>query len=177
MPNGGNQGVAQHFLKYHTDLNVRIRIRTLKVLPGADKNPPDFMTLLNHAAPLTQEQRQTILDALSRAVARGDKLFTGVAKENLDMMFTKLIIHEDLHLNAYTRVQQVTLDTDPLMWWKQHVKEFPRLARMTRQHLAVPATSASPERLFSSVGLVKSDLRGSLLDTTLIDVMWVKQAP
>jgi hypothetical protein len=24
-------------------------------------------------------------------------------------------------LNAYTRVQQVTLDTDPLMWWKQHV--------------------------------------------------------
>jgi hypothetical protein len=27
------------------------------------------------------------------------------------------------------------------------------------------------------VGLVKSDLRGSLLDTTLIDVMWVKQAP
>ena len=80
-------------------------------------------------------------------------------------------------LNAYTRVQQVPLDTDPLMWWKQHVQEFPLLARMVRQHLAVPATSASPERLFSSVGLVKSDLRGSLLDTTLIDVMWAKQAP
>ena len=24
-------------------------------------------------------------------------------------------------LNVYTRLQQVTLDTDPLMWWKQHV--------------------------------------------------------
>jgi hypothetical protein len=82
-----------------------------------------------------------------------------------------------LPLNAYTRVQQVPSDTDPLMWWKQHVEEFLRLARMARQHLAVPATSASPERLFSSVGLVKSDLRGSLLDTTLIDVMWAKQAP
>jgi hypothetical protein len=83
----------------------------------------------------------------------------------------------------YTRVQQVPLDTDPLMWWKKHVQEFPRLVRMTRQHLTVPATvpatssSASPERLFSSVGLVKSDLRGILLDTTLIDVMWDKQAP
>ncbi len=53
MTNGGTQGVAQHFLKYHTDLNVRIR--ALKVLPGADKNPPDFMTLLFHVAPLTQE--------------------------------------------------------------------------------------------------------------------------
>ena len=74
MPNGGTQGVSQHFLKYHADLNVKIRV--LKVLPGAGKSPPDFMTLLNHAAPRTQEQRPTILDALNRAVARGDKLFT-----------------------------------------------------------------------------------------------------
>ncbi len=80
-------------------------------------------------------------------------------------------------LNAYTRVQEVSLDTDPLMWWKQHVQEFPRLARMARQCLVVAATSASPDRLFSSVGLVKSDLRGSLPDTTLIDVMWANQAP
>jgi hypothetical protein len=58
-------------------------------------------------------------------------------------------------LNAYTRVQQVPLDTDPLVWCKQHVHEFPRSARMARQHLAVPATSASPERLFSSVGARK----------------------
>ena len=83
----------------------------------------------------------------------------------------------ETELNTYTRVQQVSLDTDPLMWWKQHLQEFLRMARMTRQHLAVPATSASPERLFSSVGLVKSDWRGSLLDSTLIDVMWAKQVP
>ena len=50
------------------------------------------------------------------------------------------------------------------------MSQFPRLE-------AVPARSASPERLFSSVGLVKSDLWGRLLDTTLIDVMWAKQAP
>ncbi len=43
MPNGSTPGVAKHFLKYHTDLNVRIK--TLKVLPGVLKNPPDFMTL------------------------------------------------------------------------------------------------------------------------------------
>jgi hypothetical protein len=52
------------------------------------------------------------------------------------------------------------------------VEEFPRLVRMVRQYLTVSSTSESPERLFNSVGLVKSDLRGSLLDTTLIDVMW-----
>jgi hypothetical protein len=47
--------------------------------------------------------------------------------------------------------------------------------RRNRQYLTEPATSASPERLFSGVGLEKSDLRGRLLDTTLIDVMWAKQ--
>jgi hypothetical protein len=35
----------------------------------------------------------------------------------------------------------------------------------------------SPERLFISVGLVKSDVWGILLDTTLIDMMWDKQTP
>jgi hypothetical protein len=52
--------------------------------------------------------------------------------------------------------------------------QFPRLDTMTRQYMTVPVISASPERLFTSVGLVKSDFRGRLLDTTLIDVMWAK---
>ncbi len=52
-----------------------------------------------------------------------------------------------------------------------------RVPTLDSQYLAVTASSSSPERLFSSVGLVKSDFRGSLLDTTLIDVMWAKQAP
>ncbi len=62
-------------------------------------------------------------------------------------------------------------------WWKQYPQEFPDLDRMARQYLTVPATSAFPERFFSRVGLVQTDLRGSLLDTTMIDLMWAKQAP
>ena len=99
----------------------------------------------------------------------------GVSNTSMDVDPSS--VNGETELNAYMRVQQVANDTDPLMWWKQHQQEFPRLARMTRQYLAVPASSSSPERLFSSVGLVKSDLWGSLLDSTLIDVMWAKQAP
>ena len=86
-------------------------------------------------------------------------------------------VNGETEVNAYMRVQQVTNDTDPLMWWKQYQQEFPHLSRMARQYLSVSVSSASPERLFSSVGLVKSDLWGILLDSTLIDVMWAKQAP
>ena len=99
----------------------------------------------------------------------------GVSSTSMDVDPSS--VNGETELNAYMRLQQVANDTDPLMWWKQHQQEFPRLARMTRQYLTVPASSESPERLFSSVGLVKSDLRGRLLDSTLIDVMWAKQAP
>ena len=58
-----------------------------------------------------------------------------------------------------------------------HNATVPTLGPHDQTVLSVLASFACPERLFSSVGLVKSDLRGRLLDTTLIDVMWAKQAP
>jgi hypothetical protein len=99
----------------------------------------------------------------------------GVSSTSMDVDPSS--VNGETELNAYMRIQKVSKDTDPLMWCNQHQQEFPRLTRMTRQYLTVTARSSSPERLFSSVGLVKSDFRGSLLDTTLIDVMWAKQAP
>ncbi len=79
--------------------------------------------------------------------------FKGVSSTSLDV--DPSCVNGETELNAYMRVQQVTNDTDPLMWWKQYQQEFPRLVRIVRQDLTV----TTPERLFSSVGLVKSDLR------------------
>jgi hypothetical protein len=59
-------------------------------------------------------------------------------------------VNGETELNAYMRVKQVDKDTDLLMLRKQHQQEFPRLARMTKQYLTVPASSSSPERLFGA---------------------------
>ena len=59
-----------------------------------------------------------------------------------------------LQQECKTRWSSTHAMSDSLMTMSQ----FPRLARMVRQYLAVLARFASPERLFSSVGLVKSDL-------------------
>ena len=157
MPNGGTQGVLHHFGRCHPVLNLKIRVLNLT---------PSYMDHTQGEVNDTEVQvpKPSVLDDL-----------LGVSSTSMDVDPSS--VNGETELNAYMRVQQVTNDTDPLIWWKQHQEEFPRLARMARQYLAVPASSASPERLFSSVGLVKSDLRGRLLDTTLIDVMWAKQAP
>ena len=45
---------------------------------------------------------------------------------------------------------------------------------MARQFLAIPAASATAERVFSFAGLTLSDLRKSLLEGTLESIMWTK---
>ena len=63
-----------------------------------------------------------------------------------------------LQQECKTRWSSTHATGDSLMTMPQ----FPRFTSMTRKYPTVPVSSASPERLFSSVGLVKSDLRGRL---------------
>ena len=45
---------------------------------------------------------------------------------------------------------------------------------MVRQFLAIPAASATAERVFSFAGLTFSDLRKSLVEGTPEAIMWAK---
>ena len=55
-----------------------------------------------------------------------------------------------------------------LKWWKEHAVLFPYLSQVARRYLAMPATSASVERLFSVAGQVVTAKRNSLHVTLLV---------
>ena len=71
------------------------------------------------------------------------------------------------------------MNTDVLAWWKLRdhneaadpstgrPEGLPHLARMVRQWLGAPATSAGVERLFSKAGSMHHDLKGSMEDGSL----------
>ena len=61
---------------------------------------------------------------------------------------------------------------DILDFWRMHEKEYPYLAKMARQYLGCPASSASVERIFSVAGQFFDDLRRKLDDKKLEELMW-----
>ncbi|KAK3255986.1 hypothetical protein CYMTET_34858 [Cymbomonas tetramitiformis] len=80
--------------------------------------------------------------------------------------FAEAIEHED-ELVKYLALPLERADCDLQEWWKTHKFRFPSLAKMAREFLAVPASTAGVERIFSAAGQMHSDLRKSTKEETL----------
>ena len=65
-------------------------------------------------------------------------------------------------------------DTNPLDWWSVNGPSMPHLLKMARQFLAMPASSAGPERVFSSAGKMHDDQKKSLSEDTLCMMLDIK---
>ncbi|KAK2926757.1 HAT, C-terminal dimerization domain [Fusarium oxysporum f. sp. vasinfectum] len=59
------------------------------------------------------------------------------------------------------------LVTDPIQYWWERRKDYPRLSRMALDLLSVPPMSAECERLFSVAGQMVSPLRTRLEASTI----------
>lgn len=56
-------------------------------------------------------------------------------------------------LENYLMAPYADSETEPLDWWKIHEKTFPRVSKLARRYLCIPATSSPPsERIFSTGG-------------------------
>ncbi len=68
----------------------------------------------------------------------------------------------------------VAEDSDPLAFWKGHENSYPTLAKLARRHLAIQASSAAVERIFSIAGKVFRPDRCSMTDLNFETVMFIK---
>ena len=63
---------------------------------------------------------------------------------------------------SYMQLKHVSKINNSLEWWSTKTQQFPFLKQLASKYLCIPATSASSERSFSSVGLAASNLRTQL---------------
>ncbi|KAI2644214.1 E3 SUMO-protein ligase ZBED1 [Labeo rohita] len=68
----------------------------------------------------------------------------------------------------YKSLPTISVDTDPLAWWKMHADEMFLLANAARKYLCVPATSVPSERMFSTGGHILSPQQSRLSPENLL---------
>lgn len=68
---------------------------------------------------------------------------------------------------------KVQVNTDILIWWKDHSSALPGLSVVARQVLAIPAASAASERSFSAAGNTITSRRTSLDPDNVDNILFV----
>ena len=103
-------------------------------------------------------------------------VFLDDSEEEDDLPLTELetvIKNQDTEINAYLAFPQVSRlasngeETNILNWRKNHFGMFPNLSKMARQYLAMLASSAVVERLFSAASRMHDSFRKSTKETSL----------
>ena len=64
---------------------------------------------------------------------------------------------------------------DPLAWWQLHERKYPKIAMLTRRYLAISASSAASDRLFSRLKLTAVAARQGLKPNTLCMLLFVER--
>lgn len=91
--------------------------------------------------------------------------------EELSDMFSSPF---SIECERYEAGQYPPKDCERLMWWKHHQDEYPRLAKVAKYILGIPASSATSERIFSAGGLTVSNMRCLLEESKVEDILLVR---
>ena len=102
-------------------------------------------------------------------------------KKDLDFLFQtncdinpepKTYVEE---LESYLEEPEIESTRNPLHWWRENEERFPRIAKVARKYLAVPASSIASERVFSTAGNIMNKKRCSLSSKHLNILIFIKQ--
>jgi len=67
-----------------------------------------------------------------------------------------------IELEKYVSLPFISLDADPLQWWKLYHSQLPTISLLAMKYLCIPGTSVPSERIFSSAGNIITDHRSLL---------------
>jgi len=111
-----------------------------------------------------------------RLGAASDEVTGNIVEENTitARLFKKRNIDHDDELQIYLFLPTLDGKTEPLQWWKMNEMQFPGLASMARDYLAIPATSVPSEQCFSTSKNLISSNRNRLIGKTVRACMCLK---
>nr|CAD2132579.1 unnamed protein product [Meloidogyne enterolobii] len=73
----------------------------------------------------------------------------------------------EVEVNEFLRDSKLKVTSNSAGYWKVNAEKWPLLGKLVKKYHCTPATSCESERLFSTAGLIATDLRKSLLPENL----------
>nr|XP_049462644.1 E3 SUMO-protein ligase ZBED1-like [Anopheles coluzzii] len=123
---------------------------------------------------------------LQKPAVEVEKVVKKVSKD-VDMLFGDLFKNKgaqnyktprqiaENELHQYLSVENIDLENDPLLWWKEHQVLYPSLYTLAMSTLCIPGTSVPCERLFSKAGQIYSEKRSRLAPKKLQEILFIQQ--
>ncbi|XP_077270177.1 E3 SUMO-protein ligase ZBED1-like [Temnothorax americanus] len=121
----------------------------------------------------TEVQRRTNLNHRHLATPNGNEQRQGSTV--MDFLLGMDENHEGDDFAKYVAETQIDHNLDLCAWWKAHEVCFPAVAKIARQILCIPASSATAERVFSSAGNIVSAKRSCLLPENVSHLIFLHQ--
>jgi len=115
-----------------------------------------------------EEIRKVVKNLLERFRTQNTNLKQepSVQRSDLEFLYGNIIIDNNdisIQFQNYIAEPQLRFDLNSFEWWKLRENKYPALAELAKQYLAIPATSVSSERCFSTAGNIVTSKRTCLL--------------
>jgi len=128
---------------------------------------------------LPEEERENVYGYVSNAISNSigqEAPQVPNKKKKLDFNewadYSENSVENELNLYRHQSLSE-NVDENLLNWWKNHSSTFPSLARLAKQILSIPASSASSERNFSTAGSVITERRTRLSPNNVDAILFI----
>src|SRR6185436_15547427 len=151
------------------------RYKTLDFVKSEDEKKRIIQKLRNeldpnNSLPIESFSSTTLLTNDTEFLLRSHKEYRQyriMKNKNLNQSNININIDE---VDSYLAKPVVLENVNPLEWWQVNIQLFPKLSKIARKYLGIPATSVSCERLFSHANNIITTKR-IRLDTDLAGKM------
>lgn len=83
------------------------------------------------------------------------------------------VVKDEIQL--YKMAKVISVDSNPLKWWKDNEHQYPHLSKLAKRYLAVQATSVASERVFSTAGDIVTAQRAALSPENVDILIFLKK--
>ena len=119
---------------------------------------------------LYQHQHSYFLTLLMIVLMKNEK---GTSKMNVEMLCIMIMLICTCRYLAVPESDHLT-GLDPLNWWSVNATNYPIISVLAKKYLAIPASSASSERVFSTAKNITDKKRWRLLPERLHKTIFLR---